>query len=129
MSSIVTEGFKATIGWLVNKGIDKAAENLKEGDVTDQKIRKLIEREIHNIKSKLDALAKEKLNTAIDNFETGLKYLYHANDAEAEAATTGARKRNENLEELSSSSTTVTDSKWVKPDSSKFRTTGPTQIR
>ena len=108
MSSIVTEGFKATIGWLVNKGIDKAAENLKEGDVTDQKIRKLIEREIHNIKSKLDALAKEKLNTAIDNFETGLKYLYHANDAEAEAATTGARKRNENLEELSSSSTTVT---------------------
>jgi len=37
MSSIVTAVFKATIGLLVNKGRDKAAAKLKEGDVTDKK--------------------------------------------------------------------------------------------
>ena len=37
MSSIVTTVFKATIGLLVNKARDKAAERLKEGDVTEQK--------------------------------------------------------------------------------------------
>ena len=111
MSSIVTAVFKATIGLLVNKGRDKAAEKLKEGDVTDQKIRDFIEREIDGIKSKLDGLARKDLLAAIDAFEAGLEYLYHAIDAEAAAATIGARKRNENLEELSSSSTTAT----VKP--------------
>ena len=54
MSSIVTSVFKATIGLLMNKGRDKAAERLKEGDVTDQKFRGLIVREIDEIKSKLD---------------------------------------------------------------------------
>ena len=108
MSSIVTAVLKATIGWLVNKGRDKAAEKLKEGDVTDKKIRDLIVREIADIKSKLDALAKEKLYTAIDAFQVGLNYLYQAIDAEAAAATIGARKRNENLEEPSSPSTTAT---------------------
>ena len=108
MTSIITAVFKATIGLLVNKGRDKAAEKLKDGDVTDQKFRALIVREIDDIKSKLDGLARKDLLAAIDAFEAGLKYLYHAIDAEAAAATTGARKRNENLKELSSSSTTAT---------------------
>jgi len=56
MSSIVTAVFKATIGLLVNKGRDKAAERLKEGDVTEQKFRSVIVREIDDIKSKLDGL-------------------------------------------------------------------------
>ena len=92
----------------MNKGRDKAAEKLKEGDVTDKKIRDLIVREIDDIKSKLDGLARKDLLAAIDAFEAGLKYLYHAIDAEAAAATTGARKRNENLEELSSPATPAT---------------------
>ena len=92
----------------MNKGRDKAAEKLKEGDVIDKKIRDLIVREIDDIKSKLDGLARKDLLAAIDAFEAGLKYLYHAIDAEAAAATTGARKRNENLEELSSPATPAT---------------------
>ena len=108
MSSIVTAVFKATVGLLVNKGRDKAAEKLKEGDVIDKKIRDLIVREIDDIKSKLDGLARKDLLAAIDAFEAGLKYLYHAIDAEAAAATTGAGKRNENLEELSSPATPAT---------------------
>ena len=51
MSSIATAVFKATIGLLVNKGRDMAAEKLKEGDVTDQKFRGLIVREINDIAS------------------------------------------------------------------------------
>ena len=51
MSSIITAVFKLTVGLLVNKGRDKAAEKLKDGDVTDEKFRGLIVREIDDIKS------------------------------------------------------------------------------
>ena len=53
-ASIVTTVFKATIGLLMNKARDKAAERLKEGDVTEQKFRSVIVREIDDIKSKLE---------------------------------------------------------------------------
>jgi len=76
--------------------------------VTDKKIRDLIVREIDDIKSKLDGLARKDLLSAIDAYEVGLKYLYQAIDAEAAAATIGARKRKENLEKPSSPSTTAT---------------------
>ena len=107
MSSIVTAVFKATVGLLANKGRDKGAEKLKEGDVTDKKIRDLIVREVHDIKSKLDGLARKDLLVAIDAFEAGLRYLYQAIDTEAAAASTRAKERNENFKELSSPSTTA----------------------
>ena len=78
MSSIITAVLKATVGLLVNKGRDVAAEKLKEGDVTDQKFRALIVREMQDIKTKLDALSRKDLGAAIDFFETGLEYLYEA---------------------------------------------------
>ena len=59
MSEIVTSLLKAVAGFLVNKARDRAAEKLKEGDVTDNKIRELIQREINDIKSKLDALSRK----------------------------------------------------------------------
>lgn len=46
MSTLITAVFKTTIGLLVNKGRDKLAEKLNEGDVTDQKFRGLIVREM-----------------------------------------------------------------------------------
>ncbi len=76
MSSIVTAVFKATIGLLVNKGRDKAAERLRDGDVTDQKFRSLIVREIDDIKSKLDGLARKDLLASISFFEEGIELLY-----------------------------------------------------
>ncbi|XP_078378079.1 uncharacterized protein LOC144661252 isoform X2 [Oculina patagonica] len=76
MSSIVTAVFKATIGLLVNKGRDKAAEKLKDGDVTDQKFRGLIVREIDDIKSKLDGLSRKDLLASISFFEEGIELLY-----------------------------------------------------
>ena len=46
MSSLITAVFKAAIGLLVDKGRDKLAERFNEGDVTDQKFRGLIVREL-----------------------------------------------------------------------------------
>ncbi|KAL9966959.1 hypothetical protein ACROYT_G025109 [Oculina patagonica] len=80
MSSIVTAVFKATIGLLVNKGRDKAAEKLKDGDVTDQKFRGLIVREIDDIKSKLDGLSRKDLLASISFFEEGIELLYKVFD-------------------------------------------------
>jgi len=76
MSSIVTAVFKVTIGLLVNKGRDKAAEKLKDGDITDQKFRGLIVREIDDIKSKLDGLSRKDLLASISFFEEGIELLY-----------------------------------------------------
>ena len=91
MSSIATFLFNATIGWLVNKGRDVTAEKLKEGDVTDRKVHDLIVREVEDIKSKLDGLSTMYLETAVDSFETGVRYLFQALDVkpggEASAAT------------------------------------------
>ena len=112
MSSIVTAVLKATVGFLVNKVRDRAAEKLKGGDVTDKKVRELIVREIDDIKSKLDGLSRQYLLTAIDAFEVGLRYLYEAVDArrsgEGSAITaeaTGSMKE-ENFKEFSSPSPT-----------------------
>ena len=80
MSSIVTAVFKATIGLLVNKGRDKAAERLKEGDVTEQKFRSVIVREIDDIKSKLDGLSRKDLLASISFFEEGIELLYEVFD-------------------------------------------------
>ena len=76
MSSLITAVFKATIGLLVNKGRDKLAEKLNEGDVTDQKFRGLIVREIDDIKSKLDGLARKDLLASISFFKEGIELLY-----------------------------------------------------
>ncbi|CAH3134177.1 unnamed protein product, partial [Porites lobata] len=67
MSSLITAVFKATIGMLVNKGRDKLAEKLNEGDVTDQKFRGLIVREIDEIKSNL---FKEGIELLYEVFES-----------------------------------------------------------
>ena len=80
MSSIVTAVFKAIIGILVNKGRDKAAEKLKNGDVTDQKFRGLIVREIDDIKSKLDGLSRKDLLASISFFKEGIELLYDVFD-------------------------------------------------
>ena len=90
MSSIITAVFKATIGLLVNKGRDKAAERLKDGDVTEQRFRSVIVREIDDIKSKLDGLSRTNLLASISFFEEGIELLYKVFDK--------ARSRSEGAE-------------------------------
>ena len=80
MSSLVTAVFKATIGLLVDKGREAAAERLTEGDVTDQKVRSLIVQEMDDIKSKLDGLSRKDLKSSISFFKVGIEYLYDVFD-------------------------------------------------
>ena len=74
MSSIAV--FNVIIGWLLDKSRDKAAEKLKDGDVTDQQFRELIVREIDDIKSKLEGLSKKDLGASISSFKEGIELLY-----------------------------------------------------
>ena len=105
MSSIATAVFKATVGLLVQKGRSAVAEKLKEGDVIDQKFRRLILREIDDVKSKLDGLAKKDLVSSFSSFKEGIEYLYEVFDKskssveyddnaipEEEAASTASRQ-------------------------------------
>ena len=76
MSEIITAVFKATVGWLVDKGRDEAAKKLKDGDVTDQQFRGFIMREIDDMKSKLDGLSRKDLLASIGFFREGIELLY-----------------------------------------------------
>ena len=73
---MITSVFKTIIGWLVEKGREKVAEKLKDGDVTDQQLRGIIIREIDDVKSKLDGISKKELKTSISSFREGIEYLY-----------------------------------------------------
>ena len=100
MSAIISAVFKATIGLIVDKGRDVAAERMKEGDVTDQKFRSLIVRDLKEIHNKLDALSQKDLNAAVDFFETGLGCLYRAVDTMRSAnVSLGAAQVSERNEE------------------------------
>ena len=100
MSAIISAVFKATIGLIVDKGRDVAAERMKEGDVTDQKFRSLIVRDLKEIHYKLDALSQKDLKAAVDFFETGLGCLYKAFDTMRSAnVSLGAAKVSERNEE------------------------------
>ena len=61
MSSFIEAILKATVGLLVNKGRNVAAEILKDGDVTNEQLRNLIVRELDDIKSKLDGILRYKI--------------------------------------------------------------------
>ncbi|XP_068716087.1 uncharacterized protein [Montipora foliosa] len=95
MSSIIISLLKNTLGLLVNNARDRAVKKLRDGDVVDQKIREIIAREIEDVRSKLDALSRKDLLTAIDAFETGISYLYEAVDLLPGAARRGRKREDE----------------------------------
>ena len=100
MSAVLSAVFKATIGLIVDKGRDVAAEKMKEGDVTDQKFRSLIVRDLKEIENKLVALSQRDLMAAVDFFEIGLICLYRAFDTMRSAnVSLGAVKVSERNEE------------------------------
>ena len=90
MSAIITAVFKATIGWLVDKGRDEAAKKLKDGDVTDQQFRGIIMREIDDMKSKLDGLSRKDLLASIGFFREGIELLYEVFEEKRSRSVYGA---------------------------------------
>ena len=73
---ILNSVFKATIGFLISKGRDLLAEKLKDGDVTDEKFRDWIVREIDAVNSKLDSIAWKDLGASINFFKEGIVLMY-----------------------------------------------------
>ena len=67
--------FKNIAGFFWKKGQHQAAEKLKDGDVTNQKLRSVIVDEIDNLNSKLDAFAQGHLKTSVSFFKEGLVFL------------------------------------------------------
>ncbi|CAB4007774.1 Hypothetical predicted protein [Paramuricea clavata] len=57
MTSIVTSMISSTVGLLCDKARDSTAAKLKDGDITDAKIREIVVRELDDIKTKLDGLS------------------------------------------------------------------------
>ena len=92
MSSFIDAILKATVGLLVNKGRNVAAEKLKEGDVTNEQLRNLIVRELDDIKSKLDGIARKDLLASIGFYKEGLVYLYKVKPNEEDGKRTQQRE-------------------------------------
>ncbi len=69
MSSIVTGILRSTVGFLLNKARDATA------NVTDAKIRGMIVRELDDVKTKIDALARTDLHTSYNDLQEGVLLL------------------------------------------------------
>ena len=82
MYVIATAVFVAAIGLLIKEIRDTLAEMLKEGEVTDEQFRSLIVREIDQINSKLDGLARKDLLSSISAFKEGIAILFDVFDKE-----------------------------------------------
>ncbi|XP_068670878.1 uncharacterized protein [Montipora foliosa] len=83
MAALIEKALCCAIQLVVNKCLDASAEKLDEGGLTSKKISRLIEREVHGIKTTLEGIALNDLKTAIDCFEVGLTYLRQAIDAQS----------------------------------------------
>ena len=75
MSSIVTSILSSTVGLLCNKVRDKTAESLKDGDITDAKLREIVVRELNDIKTKLDSLSRKDLLSSHSFLQEGIQLL------------------------------------------------------
>ena len=75
MSSIVTSILSSTVGLLWNKTRDKTAESLKDGDITDAKLREIVVRELNDIKTKLDGLSRSYLLSSYSFLQEGIQLL------------------------------------------------------
>ena len=75
MSSIVTSILSSTVGLLWNKVRDTAAESLKDGDITDAKLREIVVRKLNDIRSKLDGLSRSYLLSSYSFLQEGILQL------------------------------------------------------
>ncbi|XP_046856997.1 uncharacterized protein LOC124450383 [Xenia sp. Carnegie-2017] len=75
MSSFILRILSSTVGVLCNKVQDKTAEKLKDGDVTDVKLREFVVRELNDIKTKIDGLSRKDLLSSYDFFNEGIYLL------------------------------------------------------
>ena len=75
MSSIITSILSSTVGLLFNKVRDISAEKLRDGDITDAKLRDIVVRELNNVNFKLDALSRNNLLSSYCFLQEGVDKL------------------------------------------------------
>ena len=75
MFSIVTGILSSTVGLLWNKARDASANKLKDGDITDERIREIVVRELNDVKTKIDGLARKDLLSSYSFLQEGVQLL------------------------------------------------------
>ena len=75
MSSIVTSILSSTVGLLWNKARDATAKKLKDGDITDERIREIVVRELNDVKTKIDGLSRKDLLSSYSFLQEGVQLL------------------------------------------------------
>ena len=75
MSSIITGILSSTVGLLWNKARDTTAAKLQDGDVSDEKVREIVVRELNDIKTKLDGLSRKDLLSSYSFLREGVELL------------------------------------------------------
>lgn len=72
MSGFIASFLNFTVGIICDKIRDVTAHRLSEGDLTDEKFRKLIVRELDDIKCRLEGLARKDLLSSLSFFKEGI---------------------------------------------------------
>ena len=108
MSSIVTGVLNLTFGLLWSKVRDHTAEKLKEGDMTDEKCRQLIVRELDDITTKIDGLARKDLLSSVSFVKEGLTFLNLSQDESTDGETSCPQEQKEDLDQAEASTITST---------------------
>ena len=113
MSSIITSVLNLTFGLLWNKVRDHTAKQLKEGDVTDEKCRQLIVKELDDITTKLDGLARKDLLSSVNFLEEGLTFLKLSQDESTDGKTSYPQEQKEDISQAEGSTMMVAGSSSV----------------
>ena len=103
MSSIITSVLNLTFGLLWSKVRDHTAEKLKEGDMTDEKCRQLIVRELDDITTKIDGLARKDLLSSVSFLKEGLTILNLSQDESTNGETSCPQEQKEDLDQAQAS--------------------------
>ena len=72
---IITAILRSTVGLLCDKARNSAADKLKDGDLTDEAIRKMIVKDLTDIKTKIDCLSLKDLNASCSFLKEGVELL------------------------------------------------------
>ncbi len=87
--SIIVNLISSTLGLVLNKARSSAAEKLKDGDTTDEKLRDVIIEDLDDINTKIDALSRKDLRSSYCFLKEGVVTLNLAlDDATDEQITT-----------------------------------------
>lgn len=95
------------IGVISNKLRDHTAQRLRGGDLNDEKLRKIVVRDLDDIKSKLDALAIKDLGTSLLKFKEGVTRLYISLEISEENESSAAGEENDDQSKKIEGATTI----------------------